>query len=327
MDTKDRILVGVSGSPGSRAAVRYASHEAARTSAALRIVHVAPSYRPLISLYPTAASVTPAEVEAVGHAILVQASYEAQWYLDESDVERLLLTGERGRGLIAASRDVRMIVLGRTRGDTVRRIATGRLVASVAQHAAVPIVLVPETWVPSQPRGRLLVGLKRLDAIPVALVRAALQLADQRNAALQLVHVATATPDDNGAGAVAHRTAGEAAAHEVRRRLEDLFGEFPAVPVTVEVPSGDPATYLVARSASEDALVISRGVRHPSGGHDANVGSAVLRSSQCPVVVVPVADEPMPTDLGDIGAEVVSAPGARLGARRGEREEKRDEFA
>lgn len=322
MGTEEEILVGVSGSPGSSAAVRYAAHEAARTGVRLRIVHVAPAYRPLISLYPSAASVTPAEVEALGHAILLQAWHEAQWYLAEEDVERVLATGERARGLLAASGDVRMMVLGRTQGDAVRRVATGRLVASVVEGAMVPVVVVPEDWAPSQPRGRLLVGVKRLDAIPAALIRAALRLAEQRNAEVEIVHVAAATHDLDDAATSRRRRAEEAVAQEVDRRLGAVYRESPTVPVTVRVVSGEVATYLVGRSAAEDALVLSRGVGQPSGGHGASVGSAVVRSARCPVVVVPVADEPTPTAARETERAAV---GGVEGLEAGE--ERRDEFA
>jgi nucleotide-binding universal stress UspA family protein len=280
MATKNLILVGASGSPGSTAAVRYAAHEAARLSAALRIVHVAPSHVPMMSLYPAAAGVTPAELEAVGSTILRQAMYEAQWYLPEEDVEGLIVTGERGRGLLSAAAEASMVVLGRAQPGALHHITTGSLAMGVAGQAPVPVVVVPRDWAPSEPRERVLVGLKRLDRVPEALIRGALELAQWRDAVVEIIHV-------SGPGTLA---AADIAAQEVRRRIADVVAQFPTLQVVVEVPTGDPATLLTIRSASADALVIARHAGPLPGGNFGSIGAALLRSAECPVVVLPVAD-------------------------------------
>lgn len=280
MATKNLILVGVSGSPGSTAAVRYAAHEAARLGAALRIVHVAPSHLPMISLYPAAAGVTPAELEAVGSTILRQAMYEAQWYLPEEEVEGLIVTGDRCRGLLSAAEEASMVVLGRTGPGSAHHIATGSLAMGVAGEAPVPVVVVPRDWAPSEPRERVLVGLKRLDLVPEALIRGALQLAQWRDAVVEVIHV-------GGPGTL---EAADIAAQEVRRRIAGVVAQFPALQVVVEVPTGDPTTLLTMRSASADALVIARHAGQLPGGNFGSIGAALLRSASCPVVVLPVAD-------------------------------------
>lgn len=280
MATKNLILVGASGTPGSTAAVRYAAHEAARLGAALRIIHVAPSYVPTMSLYPAAAGVTPAELEAVGSTILRQAMYEAQWYLPEEDVEMLIVTGDPCRGLLAAAIEASMIVLGRAQPGAVPHVATGSLAMVVAGEAPVPVVVVPRDWAPSEPRERVLVGLRRLEMVPEALIRGALQLAERRDAVVEIIHVC-------GPGTLA---APAAAAQEVRRRIAGVVARFPTLQVVVEVPAGDPATLLTMRSASADALVIARHAGQLPGGNFGSIGAALLRSASCPVVVLPVAD-------------------------------------
>lgn len=281
MATKNVILVGVSGSPGSTAAVRYAAHEAARLSAALRIVHVAPSRVPLMSLYPAVVGVTPAELEAVGSTILRQAMYEAQWYLPEEDVEGLIVTGDRCRGLLSAAAEASMVVLGRAQPGVAQHIITGSLAMAVAGEAPVPVVVVPRDWAPSEPRERVLVGLRRLERVPEALIRGALQLAQWRDAVVEVIHV-------SGPGTL---EAADVAAQEVRRRIAGVVAQFPTLQVVVEVPTGDPATFLATRSVSADALVIARQAGPLPGGNFGSIGAALLRSASCPVVVLPVADD------------------------------------
>lgn len=281
MATKNLILVGVSGSPGSTAAVRYAAHEAARLGDALRIVHVAPSLAPMMSLFPAASGVTPAELEAVGSTIVRQAMYEAQWYLPEEDVDGLLLTGERCRGLLSAAAEASTVVLGRTQPGAVHQIVTGSLAMAVAEEAAVPVTVVPRDWAPSEPRGRVLVGLKRLDLVPEALIRGALRLAERHHAIVEVIHVS----------APGARHAADAAAQEVRRRIAGVLAQFPTLQVVVEVLTGDPATLLAMRSTGADALVVARHAEQVPGGGLGGIGAALLRGASCPVVVLPVPDE------------------------------------
>lgn len=289
MATKNVILVGVSGSPGSTAAVRYAAHEAARLSAALRIVHVAPSRVPMMSLYPAVAGVTPAELEAVGSTILRQAMYEAQWYLPEEEVEGLIVTGDRCRCLLSASAEAAVVVLGRAQPGVAQHIVTGSLAMTVAGEAPVPVVVVPGDWAPSEPRERVLVGLRRLERVPEALIRGALQLAQWRDAVVEIIHV-------SGPGTL---EAADVAAQDVRRRIAGVVAQFPTLQVVVEVPTGDPATFLATRSASADALVIARQAGPLPGGNLGSIGAALLRSASCPVVVLPVADTVPDDTAGD----------------------------
>lgn len=292
MSVQERILVGVSGSRGSTAAVRYAAHEAKRSGAALRIVHVAPAYVSLVALHPIAAEVTPAEITAMGSAILQQAVNEAGWYLSEDHVEGVLLTGERSRGIASTTDTVSMVVLGHARLGNWGRVSTASLVGLLAGSIDVPVVVVPDDWAPSEPCGRVVVGVQRLDPLPEDLLRGALQFAESRDATLEVHHVRPSTHASGHRGAAADETATSEAAAEVRQQMVNLVAEHPGVQVLVRIVTGDPTTVLTQETSRADALIIARRASGSPGGHFGTTGLALLRGAHCPVVVLPVAEEP-----------------------------------
>ena len=141
------IVVGVDGSPGSRAALEFAMAEAARRGAALRVVTAValPEY------YATAygAYIPPPTDEFVAD---MQA--ETQQFVDEVVAARsdlatgLLITVEAGAGRAARGAD-----RGRRRGRAARcrppwpGLVASRLLGSVGLHcvlhASCPITVVP----------------------------------------------------------------------------------------------------------------------------------------------------------------------------------------
>jgi nucleotide-binding universal stress UspA family protein len=152
------IIVGVDGSPGSDAALRWAVAEARLRGARLRLVHVyQPPQLPLAELgFGAAGGMAPpaavtddsdqlrravtAEAEKVLEAALQRADGDS---IGELEVERSVLEGTPAERLIASARDAELLVLGsRGRGGFL-----GLLLGSVGQqcvhHPPCPVVILP----------------------------------------------------------------------------------------------------------------------------------------------------------------------------------------
>src|SRR4051812_245702 len=140
-DPMERIVVGVDGSEGSQAALRWAIAEARRHGAALEVVHAwhvpfATGYT-----YVAAPMVDPAPIEAAERQLLdrcVDAEDTAGL-----DITRLLVCETASSALITAAKGADLLVVG-TRG---RGGFAGLLLGSVSQtvthHAPCPVVVVP----------------------------------------------------------------------------------------------------------------------------------------------------------------------------------------
>ena len=269
------ILVGITDDSASHAAVVYAAHAAARTDRRLRIVHAAPSEG-----RPGDASRSGA---MAGAALLDRAVSEAGWYLSEERIRAELVMGDPRRGVAELASSAGLVVLGHASAATAKRRSRGSLVSFIASRAPVPVVAVPDVWAPSEPRGQLVVGLKRADLIPVALVRGAVEIARSRSAALLIVHVREPHVDDAPA---------EQIEHDIRQRIGSLLTEQTSPRVDVEVRIGDAEDVLAELSGQADLVIIGRRARQLPGDGFGHTGHALLASAACPVMVLPVAEEP-----------------------------------
>ncbi|MHA6783108.1 universal stress protein [Pseudonocardia saturnea] len=137
MSAPDRaatVVVGVDGSPGSRAALEYAMGDAARRGARLRVVAALPDYW-VTEWGPVLLPPSSAEVERVGTAarqwiaeVTAARSQEAQVPIEVSAVP-----GPAAKALIDAAQDADLLVLGhRGRG----RVAS-TLLGSVGMRCVV----------------------------------------------------------------------------------------------------------------------------------------------------------------------------------------------
>lgn len=319
----DWILVGVDGSLASAAAVEYAVEEAWRTGGMLRLVHAVPDDAALISHYPMTAPPSAGESRRIGHGMLRAAAEKAEARLGAGRVLCDLLPGERAVGLVDAARGAALVVLGDHRRSPANRVVTGSVLATVAAHAAAPVVAVPSTWQPGHDRGRLVVAVKLCDT-SLGLVRRALDLAAERKAALVLLH-AWELPsgyDDR----IASRVDEPDVEDRARRALEGLLARAaaerqdgrPAVPVEIRVVHGQPARVLAEASAGCDLILLARRAHAFPSGHLGATGRALLRSAQCPVEVLPPATEPL--DVEPLAAERPDprpGPGTKVPATSG----------
>jgi nucleotide-binding universal stress UspA family protein len=285
MTNTDRppVVVAVDGQPGSAGALRYAVDEAVRAGESLHLVHVRPG-GPAQDLVPT---VTWGEREAAGRAVLDHAYASARRLAPGLDITTELAVGPRAAEILSAARGGRLLLVGRT----PHRVESpfGGTPAGLAARAAGPVVVVPATWQAAPTSGLVVVGMKtRTHARE--LLSHAFAVADSRDAALVVV-----TAWELYDPAMDREEAGEHASEweaEGRQVLRGIVGEWsdrcPSVPVDLRIVHGRAASVLEHASAEADLLLLAKH-QHlvPPYGRLGRTAHALLRTSRCPVEVVP----------------------------------------
>ncbi len=150
----ETIVVGVDGSEGSRAALRFAIEEARLRKAKLRVVHswllplteVAPD--PFLLEYPSYAGPDLQE--------LARRLEDAAWTLIDSELERALGTGDpgieiermpfegaAGAALVDVSEDADLLVVGTRGHGALHGLVLGSVSHQCVSHAVCPVAIVP----------------------------------------------------------------------------------------------------------------------------------------------------------------------------------------
>jgi nucleotide-binding universal stress UspA family protein len=300
--TSAHVVAATDGSPGSRAAVIYAAHEATTRGLPLEIVHVMPAFLPS-GPFPVAPD---AAMHRSAHAVLNAAGDLAAEAAPHLEITTRLLHGERVDSLVAHTRDAALLVVGAPPHNLAQRLWTGSTVTSTAARVVCPLLIVPPVRAEATRTGRVVVGLKTTQHAE-HLLGAAFAVARQTQSDLSVVHAwhLLSAYDD----AIAARTTTQDAITEQVRRIEDSMIDlrlaYPEVQVRVELTHGQAAFALVRESAEADLLMVSRPAH---GGFVHYLGStarAVIRESECPVELVPPLDEAHEVELvEDVGALV-----------------------
>jgi len=141
---KGRIVVGVEGSGGSRAALRWAIHEARYRNAVVEVVTAyAPTYVPAapdFGYVPTDPVDLVDQIRAMQDEVIdgVLATCSAA----DVRIERKLLKGRAADTLIKAALEADMLVVGnRGRGGFIG-LKLGSVSQQIAHHASCPVVIV-----------------------------------------------------------------------------------------------------------------------------------------------------------------------------------------
>lgn len=139
----DRIVVGVDGSEGSRAALEFAVHEAQLRRAALRLVCAwsVPSmaYSGGLVMSGDAGDVYR---EAAEHAVRVGC--EAVAKIDpELECETVTVDGQPAHVLVEESRDATLLVVGTRGHGGFASLLLGSVSHQCAHHASCPVVIIP----------------------------------------------------------------------------------------------------------------------------------------------------------------------------------------
>jgi nucleotide-binding universal stress UspA family protein len=290
------IVVGVDGSEGSQAAVRWAAQEAHRRGLALRIVAAAG----LDAMLPAATSelfwsdVT-AYQESWANDVVNEAAdlarrlgapvgLQTAVYLREPAVLALRREGESAE----------LLVLGSRGGGSAVESRLGSTAIAVTQEATCPVVVVRSAAErpPDDATGNIVVGVDGSEmsvrAAGFAFTEAAL-----RGTGVTAVHAWTlpwirSTLSHRHEQATVTRPAFEQeAAAALSESLAETRKKHPTVPVVEQTVEERPAEALVRASQDAQLLVVgSRGRGGVAGLLLGSVSHAVIHHAYCPVAVI-----------------------------------------
>lgn len=281
------VVVGVDGSPGSRAAVRYGIAEARRMGAGVTLTHVVSVYA---GTSPTPVMVMPPEdLLRTGRHVLDGEAARAAAAAPDLEIGTELRRGSRSHELVDAGASAHVLVVGRDTRPLVERLVLGNTVTGVSCRASCPVVSVPADWADEASRGVVVVGIKSASHSE-ELLADAFAVAARAGARVRAVHAwkFAGGYDD----LVADRTVEQGWNERAREEVDDLLSrwrkQYPGVPTQV-VALHDDAPHALARAAEDaDVLTIVRRAHGvPAARHLGGTARAVLRTASCPVRVVP----------------------------------------
>ena len=144
MEPENRIVVGVEGSGGARAALRWAIKEARCRQACVEVVTAyCTTYVPAspdFNYVPLDPVDLEAEVKRMQENVIneVLASVDAEGVA----IRRRMVRGRAADTLIAASADAAMLVVGSRGRGGFRGLLLGSVSQQIAQHGSCPVVIV-----------------------------------------------------------------------------------------------------------------------------------------------------------------------------------------
>jgi nucleotide-binding universal stress UspA family protein len=139
----ERIVVGVDGSEGSRAALRWAVEEGALRGARVEAVsafHV--PYAGAASVMPL--MLDPKEFEDAASAQLKKLVAEVDASALSEPVTELVVEGPASTVLVEAGRRASLLVVGARGHGGLAGMLLGSVSRQVTEHATVPVVVVPK---------------------------------------------------------------------------------------------------------------------------------------------------------------------------------------
>ncbi len=253
-----RVVVGVDGSSGSAAAVRWAATEARLREAELRVVA---AYQRRHATSTSAAGPSAGErARAVVHDAIAQARAAAPGV----DVRGVALPGYAVPVLLHAEEDAALLVVGSHRGGGMPGLPHGSVCSQVATHARGSVVVVRGD---SALDGPVVVGVGA-DAAAATVIDRAFEEASLRHAPVVAVTVA---PNGGPAG--------------TDDDLAPWRERFPKVVAEREVLAGRPEKVLAQRCRQAQLVVIGPRRHGYEGVMLGPVGTHLLQRADCPVLV------------------------------------------
>jgi nucleotide-binding universal stress UspA family protein len=308
-----RVVVGVDGSPGARAALAWAIGEAVRRRAELDVLTAVP-----LGLYWTDAYLPdpariPAELDQAAAAARAQVTAVCRDAGPDPAATRpvvrvVAVAGSPGPRLVERAAGAGLLVVGSRGRGVVRSAVLGSVALHCATHSPCPVAVVHEQRDAARPAPTVVVGLDGSEPARLALRTARAQAA--RLGGELIAVVAYGPPPVGSDPAVA--TLGGETAEQARRRGTRLVGEVletagPGPRIRVVTEPGPVAEALVRWSDGAALLVVGSRTRHQLAG--LVLGSVALHcvvAASCPVMVVRTA--------GTRSAPAATAPRATASA-------------
>jgi nucleotide-binding universal stress UspA family protein len=280
------VLLAVREDRYFEAALHFAAREATTRGCQLCLMHayhVLPTGPDNVLLAFTAAENVASETlrSALEHASSILGG--------QVELTSTLVRGPIVQSIVDASAGCRLVVLQRRDLSPLSRVVTRSTSSAVAAHAHTPVAVVPEGWARTESAEAVVTVGVDVPGRSHAILRQALIEARARRASLRVLHTwwSPGYFDDIDMDRFGSSTWAVEVAEEIRAIVDETRVGFDDVEVAVETHHGRPVDTLVAASRSSELLVVGRhDPRVPMGSHLGPVARAVLRTAECPVLLV-----------------------------------------
>ncbi|MFC9931933.1 universal stress protein [Streptomyces sp. NPDC127190] len=294
------IMVGLDGSPESRAAAEWAAREAKLRGLPVKLLQVwEPVPQPMAQ-----APLLGAETHQHWTGRIPRECAEGLRLRHPGvEVSTEQLTGRPAEALVDAAKDADMLVLGSRRLGGVGGFLVGSVGLAVVAHSERPVVLVHAGEQAADEHERDPAGIPSAATAfrPVvlgldvagpdeALIGFAFDAAARRSVPLRVVHVWNPPPYYAYGMALepaVEREMAKGDATILSEVLRPWRQKYPDVEVVEQSQYGSPSLLLIDASHDASLVVVGRRIRHSSvGAHIGTVTHAVLHHSTAPVAVV-----------------------------------------
>lgn len=283
------VVIGYDGSQTSAAALEWATAEAVREHAPLRIAEV---FEVVVVSRPSPGKIVPlAALRTVRERGLEALAESLRLQHPQLTVETVLLEGSPSAALVEETAQARMLVLGSHGLGGFAGMLIGSVAVQVSTHAQCPIVVVPPDTLPtlhSQPMVVVGVDGSKLSAKAIDF---AFEQAELLGARIVAVHAWTSpfSTYENGQGELVFDN------EQVRKASEVLVSEslagprsdHPDIHVDIELIPGKAARALLHLAGGADLVVLgSRGRGGFTGLLLGSTSQQVLHHAHCPVAII-----------------------------------------
>jgi nucleotide-binding universal stress UspA family protein len=146
MSTRDKVVVGIDGSDGSRAALEFAMAEAARRGAAVRVVWAIPEtgyWATSYGMSPALIGELGADLEKVGRQMVDDVVAERGGTVSGVAVEVRAIPGPPAAVLVEQAAEADLLVVGHRGRGGLRSAVLGSVGMQCVLHAPGPVTVVP----------------------------------------------------------------------------------------------------------------------------------------------------------------------------------------
>ncbi|WP_328474463.1 universal stress protein [Actinoplanes sp. NBC_00393] len=298
-DPRQRVIVGVDGSEGALAAVRWAAQYAAEVGEPLQVVHVAGASDTESVVLPVPVGVSNAGLRPgpSSDQILENAVDEAAGHAPDLEVTARTISGDAVPALVEVSAEAGLLVLGSRDRGRLAAALFGSVADRVTADARCPVVVVRGT---SEPTGPVVVAVDASGGDGQAL-QFAFREATRRRCAVLAVHAWQPPLTATGPGTMAATTAATgfmseelpaAARQALNEAVAPWRAAFPDVTVHERLLEGHPEVVVADRTDKAALIVVgTRGRRPLTGLLFGSTSQALLHRADCPVAVVREPDD------------------------------------